>query len=184
LRPHVAAILQSKQLPRIVSECIVTAHRRVSGTLRRVTEHKMTNHARLCFALAFTATSAALGLGVERVSAADDCVTESNAVPPKGYHWQFRIDRATNRKCWRMVALLPHPHRPPVPSAGAATKPSDAHHFFVRAATKPNDEHRASVRGASTPSDEHRLSESERAALFLEFLRWKEQHGSAVEPTP
>jgi hypothetical protein len=138
----------------------------------------MTNPARLCFALAFIATSAALGLGADGVSAADNCMTESSVVPPKGYAWQVRIDRATNRKCWRIVALPPHPHHPPVPSVGAATKPSQEHHL---------DEHRLSVRSTNKPSqehhlDEHHLSEAERAALFLEFLRWKEHHGSAVAP--
>jgi hypothetical protein len=42
-------------------------------------------------------------------SAADDCVTESNLVPPKGSRWYYRVDPATDRKCWYIAALPPEP---------------------------------------------------------------------------
>jgi hypothetical protein len=111
----------------------------------------MTKKARFCLALICTATCAAFDLGRDGASAANDCVTESNAVPPKGFRWQIHVDRATKSKCWRMVALAPRLHRPSIPSVRRPAKPGDEHHF----------------------------SESERAALFLEFLRWKEQHSDA-----
>jgi hypothetical protein len=60
----------------------------------------------LCFALISVGIiGAALGLGAHNASAADDCITESNVIPPKGSRWHYDIDRATNRKCWHIVAL-------------------------------------------------------------------------------
>ena len=42
----------------------------------------------LWFALISTSMiGAALGLGAHNASAADDCITESNLVPPKGSRW-------------------------------------------------------------------------------------------------
>jgi hypothetical protein len=145
LKPHLPAILRSNMLLRLVGN--------FAKTIRQVTEHKMTKKARCCLAFALTASCAAFALGPDRASAANECVTESNLVPPKGFRWQFHVDRATNRKCWRMVALPPpRLHRPSI--------------SFVRREAKP--------------SEEHHFSESERAALYLEFLRWKERHSDAA----
>jgi hypothetical protein len=45
----------------------------------------MVKNALFCSALVFTGMiGAALGLGANYASAADDCITESNLVPPKG----------------------------------------------------------------------------------------------------
>jgi hypothetical protein len=101
--------------------------------------------------------SAALELGVNHALAADDCITESDLVPPTGTGWDYRIDRAANRKCWflmkvRTAAVAPQTRHPPQRSTLARLSP----------------EHR-SVRN---------LSESEQAALFLEFLRRKEQQSA------
>jgi hypothetical protein len=116
----------------------------------------MVTRALLCFALVATGMiGGALGAGADNASAADDCITESNLVPPKGSRWYYHIDRAANRKCWHIAAL-----------ATAPTVPRTAH-TAVRA--EPVQ---------ARPS-KHERSESEQAALFLEFLRWKEQQSAA-----
>jgi hypothetical protein len=115
----------------------------------------MVKNALFCSALVFTGMiGAALGLGANYASAADDCITESNLVPPKGNRWYYHIDRATNRKCW---------HIAPIAAAPAAAHPQ-----------------RASARSepGQTARGNHQLSESERAALFQDFLRWKEQQSA------
>jgi len=111
----------------------------------------------LCFALVSTGMiGGALAAGSDNASAADDCITESNLVPPKGSRWYYHIDRATNRKCWYIAALASAPAVPRTARAAVRMEP-------VRAAR---------------PS-KHERSESEQAALFLEFLRWKEQQSAA-----
>jgi hypothetical protein len=67
-----------------------------------------------CFALIISlgVIGAALGLGAHNASAADDCITESNVVPPKGSRWHYDNDRATNRRCWHIVALSTASHAP------------------------------------------------------------------------
>jgi hypothetical protein len=65
----------------------------------QATEHKMVTRALLCFALVSTGMiGSALGASADNASAADDCITESNLVPPKGSRWYYHMDRATNRK--------------------------------------------------------------------------------------
>jgi hypothetical protein len=67
----------------------------------------------LCFALAsIGVTGAALELGVNYALAADDCITESNLVPPKGTRWEYRTDRAANRKCWFLMKVTTAPVAP------------------------------------------------------------------------
>jgi hypothetical protein len=116
----------------------------------------MVKNALLCFALASIGViGAALKLGVNYALAADDCITESNLVPRKGTRWDYRIDRTANRKCWFLMKVTTAPVAPqtrrPLPRS-----------------TLASPEHR-SMRN---------LSESEQAALFLEFLRWKEQQSA------
>jgi hypothetical protein len=118
-----------------------------------------------CFALVFAGmVGAPFGLGASNASAADDCITESNLVPPKGSRWYYHDDRATNRKCWHIGPL--------------ATLPGAPH------------TQRMSVRselGQTGPSARV-LGKSKQAALFNEFLRWKEHQSTltnrAVEPSP
>jgi hypothetical protein len=122
----------------------------------------MVKSALFCFALVSTGMiGAAFGLGSTKALAADDCIAESNLVPPKGSRWFYHVDRATNRKCWHIVA--------------SATAPAAAD-TGTSARTPPGLTER-----------KHQLSESEQAALFIEFLRWKEQHSAlnsrALEPS-
>jgi hypothetical protein len=105
-----------------------------------------------CFALVSAGMFVgALELGARSASAAVDCITESNLVPPQGSHWVYHVDRATNRKCWHIATLAQAP---------------------------PNR-----FASATTGGSKHQLSESEQEALFLEFLRWKEQQSSANSRT-
>lgn len=114
----------------------------------------MVTRALLCFALVSTGMiGGALGAGADNASAADDCMTESNLVPPKGSRWYDHIDRATNRKCWYIAALASAPAAPRTAVRAKTVQP-------VRAS-------------------KHERSESEQATLFLEFLRWKEQQSAA-----
>jgi hypothetical protein len=123
----------------------------------QATEHKMVTRALLCFALVSTGMiGSALGASADNASAGDDCITESNLVPPKGSRWYYHMDRATNRKCWYIATPTS------APAAPRTARPS------VRAET---------VRAARP--GKHERSESEQAALYLEFLRWKEQQGAA-----
>jgi hypothetical protein len=118
----------------------------------------MVNNALLCFALAYIGVvGAALELGVNYALAADDCITESNLVPPKGTRWDYRIDRAANRKCWFLMMVTTAPAPP-------QTRRSLPRSTLARV----SPEHRST----------RNLSESEQAPLFLEFLRWKEQHSA------
>jgi hypothetical protein len=123
-------------------------------------EHKMVTRALFCFALISTGMiGGALGAGADNASAADDCITESNLVPPKGSRWYYHIDRATNRKCWHIAALAS------VPPAPRTVRP-------VRMSAH-------SELGLTARRSKHERSESEQAALFLEFLRWKERQSAA-----
>jgi hypothetical protein len=139
-----------------------------------------------CFALIISVgvIGAALGLGAHNASAADDCITESNVVPPKGSRWHYDIDRATNRKCWHIVALPTASHAPNTQRISARSTPGltarSKHQVSESgpvAATR-----RITVRSTAGQAAQHGrppLIESDHAALFLEFLRWKEQQGTA-----
>jgi hypothetical protein len=133
----------------------------------------------LCFALISVGIiGAALGLGAHNASAADDCITESNVIPPKGSRWHYDVDRATNRKCWHIVALSTASHTPNTQRTSARS----ALGLTVSSKHQVRESGQAAVTRRSRPP----LSESDQAALFLEFLRWKEQQGTAnsgaVEP--
>lgn len=122
--------------------------------MRYAREHSMRNNAASYLALPFIGVIVSLGPGVNGASAADDCITESNLVPPKGSHWQYRVDRASGRKCWHIVASAQHTDH-------------------------------ASEPGQTGQKNKRRLSDSRQAALFSEFLRWKERQdtvrGDAVD---
>jgi hypothetical protein len=137
-----------------------------------------------CFALISTGViGASLGLGAHNASAAADCITESNVVPPKGSRWHYDIDRATNRKCWHIVALSTAPHTPNTQRTSARSAPG----LTVRSKRRTSESGEAmtqptpvrSAAGRTAQPGRWPLSESDQAAVFLEFLRWKEQQGAA-----
>jgi hypothetical protein len=129
----------------------------------------MVKNALLCLALVFTGVVvASLELGVSYALAADDCITESNLVPPKGSRWYDHIDRATNRKCWFLMKVTT---APATPQTRRTLPRSDL------ARTSPELGERSTAR-QTDGRGKHKLSEAEQAALFLEFLTWKEQQSA------
>jgi hypothetical protein len=145
-------------------------------------EPKMTMRAVFCVpAIVAGMIGAALALGANTAVAAAECLTEPNRDPPQGSHWFYRVDRTTDRRCWYLRAWTPpssaDPQRAtPRPPAGEA----------VQRATPPLGEspvmQRTTARsmvGQTGQRARPPLSESDHAALFLEFLRWKEQQKSA-----
>jgi hypothetical protein len=124
---------------------------------------------------------AALDVNAHNASAADDCITESNVVPPKGSRWHYDVDRATNRKCWHIVALSTAPHTPNTQrtSARSAPRPTVRSNHQASESGQAALTQRTTVRSAAgAERGGPPLSESDEAALFFEFLRWKEQQGT------
>jgi hypothetical protein len=152
----------------------------------QVTGHKMVRSA-LCFALiSGSIIGAALCLGANDAPAAGDCITESNLVPPKGSRWGYDIDRATNRKCWYIVPLstasaAPRTQRTSARSGSGQTRRSKHQVRESEPVAATQHETIRSASGQTALRGSPPLSESYQAALFQEFLRWKEQQG-AVEP--
>jgi hypothetical protein len=113
---------------------------------------------RIVFHVAIVSLGILVAIGFSNTSrAAVECITEPKFDPPEGRHWYYHIDRATDRKCWNLMALAPE------------TAPASAVHSHASAPST------LSQTGRRTKPP---LSESEQAALFLEFLRWKAQQGT------
>ena len=62
--------------------------------------------------------------------AAETCLAAPKGAAPQGSHWYYRLDRATQRKCWRLVKLDQQPQRAakqaapqPEPAVEEATAP-------------------------------------------------------------
>ncbi len=68
--------------------------------------------------LAFSAIPTSSG------SATETCIAAPNAPAPQGSHWYYRLDRATQRKCWRLVKLDQQPQGA-AKQAAAAPEPAD-----------------------------------------------------------
>ncbi len=111
---------------------------------------------------------------------AADCVAEPNRDAPPGQHWYYHLDHANDRKCWYLHAAVP---------AGAAEAPAmelqSVHQQRRQAAPVPEPQRRQAVpapsaelqrRQVAAPQRPALRSEADKAALYLEFLRWKEQH--------
>jgi hypothetical protein len=125
------------------------------GVMRGGLEQGMSS--RICFhvAIIFLGTLGALGFSANISGAAVECITEPKYDPPEGSHWYYHIDRTTDRKCWSLMALAPET----APATAARSQRTSARSTLSQTGqrTKPP------------------LSESEQAALYLEFLRWKAQ---------
>jgi hypothetical protein len=143
-------------IPRVVSPGYA------QGFELRAVEYKMSKRFLFCVPpICSWMIGAGLGFGVHTAAAAD-CLAEPNRDAPEGLHWYYRIDRENDRKCWYLRTLMPRPPESP------AVEPQRA----ARPVARP-PAHTAAQRGKPA------LSESDAAALFLEFLRWKEQQKGA-----
>ena len=78
-----------------------------------------------------------VGVGAPaNITGADDCLTAPNSPAPQGSHWYYRLDRASQRKCWYVRAVgqpvqqaaLPAPVGPATPlhSMPTASRPKPA----------------------------------------------------------
>jgi hypothetical protein len=124
----------------------------------------------------------ALAAGGGPVAAAD-CLTEPKGDTPPGQHWYYHLDRGTDRKCWYLHATasgageapamelqsVRPPHRP---IAAPAAPPQRRQAAPAPAAEPPQ-------RQVAAPQRPAQRSEADEAALYLEFLRWKEQQRTA-----
>jgi hypothetical protein len=131
---------------------------------------------------------AMLALGAGTALAAVDCLTDPNRTPPEGSHWFYRIDRPTDRRCWYLRPSTAGASPAPAAETQRATARSPAAQTVPR--TKPPLSESAPVAEAQRPTvrttaeqaaqrGRPPLSESDQAALFLEFLRWKEEQKTA-----
>src|SRR5262249_19148359 len=62
---------------------------------------------RACALIAVGPTLLMAGVGVTmhaKVGRAEDCLAGPNSAAPPGSHWHYRLDRATQRKCWYVRA--------------------------------------------------------------------------------
>ena len=50
--------------------------------------------------IALIATLLVSGVGVTVPASANDCLAAPNSPAPQGSHWYYRLDWATQRKCW------------------------------------------------------------------------------------
>jgi len=87
-------------LPKLQRIAAKYPHNRDSNIGVHVTENPMYKRVISCVPTVFTvimlgANSAAL--------AASDCLAGANRQPVPGGHWYYRVDHASNRKCWYLV---------------------------------------------------------------------------------
>jgi len=121
-----------------------------------------------------------------RPALAADCLVEPNRDTPPGQHWYYHLDHGTDRKCWYLHATVP---------AGAAEAPAmELQSVHRRAVPAPELQRRQAApalepqrrqaapapeslqRQVAAPQRPAARSEADEAALYLEFLRWREQH--------
>ena len=57
---------------------------------------------------------------------ADDCIAAPNSAAPEGSRWYYRLDRATQRKCWYVRALGQPAQQAAAPDKMAPSEPSYA----------------------------------------------------------
>ena len=98
---------------------------------------------------------------------AAECLGAPNRDAPAGSHWYFHVDRTADRKCWYLHATAAAPE-PPTGAVERTERP------VVRPAVRPMPRQAQAADGARPP-----MSESDEAALYLEFLRWREQQRGA-----
>lgn len=109
-------------------------------------------------ALLLSIFGAALRAGAE---GAADCLTEPDASAPPESHWYYRIDRATQRKCWHLGAANAPPQQGILKNAQAAPAAKD----YSLATFKDF----IAQRGNAT------LSDADIKTLYAQFLEWRHQ---------
>jgi hypothetical protein len=113
--------------------------------------------------------------------AAADCLAEPNRDAPPGQHWYYRVDHANDRKCWYLHATVtggaegPAMELQSVPPLRrlAAPAPEPLRRQATPAPPAPLQ------RQVAAPQRPVPRNEADEAALYLEFLRWKEQRRDA-----
>ena len=65
-----------------------------------------------------------VGLSIDLARAEDTCASAPGAAAPKGQHWYYRIDRATQRKCWYLHAIMATPSRAAAELPAAHSQPA------------------------------------------------------------
>ena len=90
---------------------------------------------------------------------AADCLTEPDSSAPPDSHWYYRIDRATQRKCWHLRAANEPPQQGVLKTAQAAPAVKD----YSLATFKDF----IAQRGSTT------LSDADIKTLYAQFLEWR-----------
>ncbi|MBV9970619.1 MAG: hypothetical protein JO228_11595 [Xanthobacteraceae bacterium] len=116
----------------------------------------------------------AAALAIAGHPAAADCLGEPNRDAPAGQHWYYHLDHGSDRKCWYLHATvaagtpdameLQSVHSPRRPLAEPQRRP---------VSRVPAELPRRQVAAPQRPA---LRTEADEAALYLEFLRWKERH--------
>jgi hypothetical protein len=113
-----------------------------------------------------SAVMTALIIGTSPVMA--ECLAEPNRDAPPGQHWYYHLDRGSDRKCWYLHAVVPGGAEAPAMEL-QSVRPQ-------RRQAAPGPAAELQRRQAAAPQRPAQRSEADEAALYLEFLRWKEQH--------
>ncbi len=123
---------------------------------------------RLVSRAATTVSLIAASLALGSTGTRADCLPGPGQAAANG-HWYYRIDHATNRKCWYLSQSGPAA----APEADGARAPQNRQSATHSAASELST-HSA----AGESANKHvasRLTEAERSTLFHEFLLWKER---------
>jgi hypothetical protein len=83
------------------------------------------------------AVAALAATSAGRDARAENCLAGPNAQSPAGKHWYYRIDRATQRKCWYLGALRAQTHRAVAERKSSRPAPADVTDDDVAAAAPP-----------------------------------------------
>ena len=74
--------------------------------------------------VSLVATLLVSGVGVIVPASANDCLAAPNSPAPQGSHWYYRLDWASQRKCWYVRALGPSAQQAATPATLARVTPS------------------------------------------------------------
>lgn len=96
------------------------------------------------------------------IADAADCLTAPDSAAPPNSHWYYRMDRATQRKCWHLRAINEPPQQGALKTAQAAPVPDEY--------SLANFKDFIAQRGNAT------LSDADIKTLYVQFLEWRHQH--------